>query len=93
MPGVTTRDRRIDLEGSTMSNTSEGVGTTALNLRKFDPSVKERAKHLAGARGLMLPAYFERLVAMHEALIAKAATGDKHAAARLREVGLDPVTR
>lgn len=65
----------------------------ALNLRKFDPAVKDRAKHLAGARGLMLPAYFERLVAMHEALLAKSAAGDKHSTARLREVGLDPVTR
>lgn len=73
-----------------MTDTAGGV---ALNLRNFDPAARERARLNAASRGITLPAYFERLIEMHEGLLERAKTGDKSAIARLREVGLEPVTR
>lgn len=68
-----------------MSNGHDETGS--LNLRKFPEDTKLTAKRYAGARGLTLPAYFARLVALHEAALAA------QQIELLESAGLEPLTR
>lgn len=76
-----------------MATDAPSETSVALNLRKFPAVSRERARQYANARGLTMPEYFERLIALHDSLIERAEAGNRDALSRLRGAGLEPVTR
>jgi hypothetical protein len=64
-----------------------------LNLRGVDDAAAVRAKAAAAARLLTLPDYVSRLVALHDAVRARADAGDDGLQAELVALGLETVRR
>jgi hypothetical protein len=61
-------------------------------LRRVPRDVAQRFRAAAGARGLTHAQYLAALVALHDALRARAADGDEGSAAELERLGLSTVS-
>lgn len=64
-----------------------------LNVRGIDPAAAERIRRAAGARQMTLARYLTALVALHEAMRARADRGDAKLRAELAALGLETVTQ
>jgi hypothetical protein len=62
-----------------------------LNVRGIDPTVARRIKAGAAARGLTIGAYLARLVALHDAMRARADAGHDGLRVELETLGLATV--
>ncbi|MPZ14003.1 MAG: hypothetical protein GEU73_06200 [Chloroflexi bacterium] len=65
----------------------------AMNIRVIEDGAAERIKLAAEARGITLGEFMARLIALHEAMRARADAGDDGLQEEMKALGLETVQR
>ena len=68
------------------------MAQTTLNIRNIDADAVDRIKARAGARGITVGQYVERLVQLNDYMLTHGDSSRNTHLAALRAVGLEPVT-